>query len=157
MNRKVTLLLIIAAVIFVSGCGSTKNDEDQAWLRSTKLDMEMMRLDKLDMLNDQEMHLDNLNACDKVVKDAQTALRNNHMYDPTSSKFQKAQNEWDIILNDYISAAEFRYVAVQKWNLDMSQDSSVYDAMYEAKNNSNNKLLDAQDHYYRLDNYIRGE
>lgn len=149
--------MAVIFVSFVSGRGSTKNDEDQAWLRSTKSNMEMIQQDKLDMLNDQEMHLDNLNACDKLVKDSQTALRNNHMYSPTSSKFQKAQNEWDIILNDYISAAEFRYVAVQKWNSDMSQDSSVYSAMYEAKNNSNNKMLDAQNHYYILDDYIHGE
>lgn len=161
MNRKIILLLIIMAVIFVSfvsGRGSTKNDEDQAWLRSTKSDMEMIETDKLNMLNDEEMHLSNLDDCDILVKDAQKALRNNHMHSPTSSKFQKARNEWDIILNDYIGAAEYRYVAVQKWNdPNIAYDSSVGDASYEARNNSNNKMLDAQDHYYILSDYIRGE
>ncbi|NLK32814.1 MAG: hypothetical protein GX302_08290 [Methanosarcina flavescens] len=73
-QKALAMLLIIAAVVFVSVCGSTKNDEDQAWLRSTKSDMEMIQQDKLDMVNDEEMHLDNLNACDKLVKDSQTAL-----------------------------------------------------------------------------------
>jgi outer membrane PBP1 activator LpoA protein len=158
VNRKIILLLIIATVIFVSGCGSTKNDEDQEWLRSTKSDMEMMQLDKIDMLSDQEMHLSNLDACDKFVKDAQTALQHNHLYSPTSSKFQKAQKEWDIILNDYIVAGQLRYVAVQKLNSDaISQDSSVSSAYWAAYSKSADALVDAQDHEYILYDYISDE
>ena len=157
VTKKIILLLIIAAVIFASGCGSTKNDEDQAWLRSTNSDLEMMQQDKHNMLKDQELSLANLDACDKVVTDAKTALRNNQKYRPTSSKFQKAQNEWNTILNDYILAAELRSVAVQKMNTDMSEDPTIYPAAYEALNNSNNAMLDAQNHRYILYDYIDDE
>lgn len=157
MNKKIILLLIIAAVIFVSGCGSTKNDEDQAWLHSTNSDLEMMQQDVHNMSKDQELSLANLDACDKVVTDAKTALRNNQMYRPTSSKFQKAQNEWNTILNDYILAAELRYVAVEKMNTDMSKDPTIYPAAYEALSNSNDAMLDAQNHRYILVDYIHDE
>jgi hypothetical protein len=156
VTKKIMSLLIIAAVIFASGCGSTKNDEDQAWLRSTNSDIEMMQQD-LDYMLQGDNSLANLDACDKVVTDAQTALRNNQKYRPTSSKFQKAQSEWDIILNDYIRAAQFRYVAVQKWNTDMSQDSTIYSAFYEADVNSKNALVDARNHNYILYDYIDDE
>jgi quinol monooxygenase YgiN len=80
------------------------------------------------------------------------------MYSPTSSKFQKAQNEWDIILNDYIVAAQLRYVAVQKWNDPAAaHDSSVSSAHWSAYSKSTDSLIDAQDHYYILNDYIRGE
>ena len=80
------------------------------------------------------LDISKLDACDKLVKDAQNALRNNHWHRPTSSKFQKAQKEWDIILNDYIVAARLRYVAVQKWNdPKAAYDSSVGEAQWDAE------------------------
>lgn len=151
-------IVLLASVIYIASCGDTQNDEDQSWLRSTKSDMETIQIDLAAMLGEPPMDISKLDACDKLVKDSQDALRNNHMYSPTSSKFKKGQAEWDIILNDYMNAAQFKYIAVLKWNdPKAAYDSSVGEAHFEAQRSSEAKLVDAMQHSYILHDCIEGE